>query len=195
MTQKNVHYFMKSLITINVIIIVAANFLTPLWAAFVHKIGGDLRTAGNALLVFGIVIGVLTCIAGKIENYLNRDKWFLVITQAMFVAGYIFYFWIQHPWQLYLAETWLGVAGAFQSPAICSLYQQFMPAGQRTAAWGVWNGFYNIGLGVGAFISAYVAHAYGFNGVFTVVSLIAFVGLLIAIYVAKKIPDSFVEAA
>lgn len=181
------HYFMKSLITINVFIIIAGGFLVPLWASFVHRIGGDIRTAGNAIAIFSIIIGVFTCIAGKIENQLDHDEYFLVGSQAMFVLGYACYFFVHHTWQLYLLQMWLGMAGAMQSPAIYSLYQRFMPKGTRNTAWGIWNGFYNISMGIGAFVSAYVAHSFGFNGVFTMMTLIALAGLVICCIVMRDI--------
>ena len=189
MKQRNnnsTHYYMKSLILLNIIIILAGNFLTPLWASFVHKIGGDLRTAGNAICIFSIIIGIFTCVMGKIENELKKNEFFLVVSQAMFVIGYLYFFLIQSPWQLYLAQAWLGFAGAIQSPALYSLYQRHMPKEQSTTAWGVWNGAFNIALGLGSLISAYIASYAGFQGVFATFSFIAFLGLILAIIIAKK---------
>lgn len=175
---------MKSLILLNVIIIVAGNFLTPLWAEFAHRIHGDITTAGNAIALFSIVIGVLTCVMGKIENHFKHDEWFLVVSQLMFVLGYLCFFFIHFPWQLYLAQAWLGLAGALQSPALYSLYQRHMPKEKATTAWGIWNGFFNIALGLGALISAYLAKLYGFNGVFSGLTIVALLGLLLATAIA-----------
>ncbi len=182
--QRHIHYFMKSLILLNVIIIVAGNFITPLWAEFVHQIHGDITTAGNAIALFSIVIGVFTCIMGKVENQLKQNELFLVLSQLMFVVGYACFFFIQSPWQLYLAQIWLGLAGAIQSPALYSLYQRHMPAGQSTTAWGIWNGFFNIALGLGALVSAYIAKLSGCSGVFTGLTIIALIGLALSIGIA-----------
>jgi MFS family permease len=187
MTLKNPqHYFMKSLIVINVLIITAGAFFTPLWAVYSHHIGGDLRTAGNAIGLFSVSIGVFTCIAGKIENYCDWDEYFVVGSQLMFVLGYFCFFFIVHPWQLYFVQIWLGLAGSIQVPALFSLYQRYMPLNKATFAWGLWNGFYNIAVGIGAFASAYVAHIFGFRGVFILLNAVAIAGLFVAGYVVYQ---------
>jgi len=177
---------MIPLIIINVVVIIAGGFLTPLWAGFVEKIGGNIITAGNAICIFSIVIGLLTCVAAKIENDYHKDEFFLVFSQVFMAIGYLGYFWVHHPWQLYLVEIWLGLGGAIQAPALYSLYQQYMPKDKGTLNWGIWNGFYNIAMGIGALISAYIANYFGFTGVFFVLFLVALLGVILSIIVAKK---------
>ncbi|PIQ43900.1 MAG: hypothetical protein COW05_02265, partial [Gammaproteobacteria bacterium CG12_big_fil_rev_8_21_14_0_65_46_12] len=79
---------------------------------------------------------------GRFENDFDRDELFLLVSQAMFVAGYALYFFIAHAWQLYLLQAWLGLCGSVQSPALYALYQRHMPKNKTTTAWGIWNGFY-----------------------------------------------------
>lgn len=184
---KQVHRFMLPLLMINVIIVVAGGFLAPLWASYVHLLHGDLRTAGNAIAIFSVVIGVLTCFMGRLENHFHRDELFLVISQAMYVIGYAMYFFVDHAWQLYCLQAWLGLSGSMQSPALYALYQRHMPKGKSTTAWGIWNGFYNIALGLGALISAYLAHGFGFLGVFVALFFIACLGLVFALILWRKI--------
>jgi len=178
---------MIPLLVINVIIVVAGGFLAPLWASYVHFLHGDLRTAGNAIAIFSVVIGVLTCFMGRFENDFDRDELFLLVSQAMFVAGYALYFFIAHAWQLYLLQAWLGLCGSVQSPALYALYQRHMPKNKTTTAWGIWNGFYNIALGLGALISAYLAHGFGFSGVFIALFFTACLGFIFALFLWRKI--------
>ncbi len=166
MQQNNARFAIFSLIAINIMIIVAGGFMGPIWAVYVHKIGGDLRTAGNAIGVFSIVIGVVTMIAARIENYFNKEAFFLAFSQAIMVLSYCGYFWVAHPWQLYCVQIGLGIGGAMQSPAIYSLYHDYIPAKKSTSYWGVWNGFYNISVGIGAMISAYIVHRFGMHMMF-----------------------------
>lgn len=181
---------MLPLLIINVVIVVSSGVLTPIWATYVHFIHGDLRTAGNAIAIFSIVIGVLTCFIGRFENRFNRDAFFLVLSQAMFVIGYVCFFFVREPWQLYLLQAWLGLSGSVQSPALYALYQRAIPENTETTAWGVWNGFYNIALGLGGFIGAYVAHSFGLYGVFTGMLLIAVLGLLLSFRIAFRIQSA-----
>jgi predicted MFS family arabinose efflux permease len=180
------HYFMLPLIIINVLIIVDAGFLMPLWSDFVRQIGGDLRTAGNAICIFSIIIGVFTCVAAKIENKIKRDEVFVVFAQGFMAIGYIGYFFVHHPWQLYLVQAWLGIGGAIQAPALYAMYHNYMPAEKSTSNWGIWTGFYNISIGIGSLISAYVTQATDFYTTFALMFVIASVGFIYAFVVAIR---------
>ncbi|PIQ44236.1 MAG: hypothetical protein COW05_00470, partial [Gammaproteobacteria bacterium CG12_big_fil_rev_8_21_14_0_65_46_12] len=61
------------------------------------------------------------------------------------------------------------------------------PKNKTTTAWGIWNGFYNIALGLGALISAYLAHGFGFSGVFIALFFTACLGFIFALFLWRKI--------
>ncbi|MCD8499841.1 MAG: MFS transporter [Gammaproteobacteria bacterium] len=96
-------------------------------------------------------------------------------------------FFVSSPMQLYGVQICLGVAGAFQAPAMYSLYHQHMPKKNATFYWGIWTGFYNISIGTGAFISAFVVHRFGFYAMFGTLLSVSILGLLMAIYTRKNI--------
>jgi predicted MFS family arabinose efflux permease len=156
------------LIIINFLIIVSAGFLMPVWGEFVKRIHGDIRTAGNAICLFSIVIGFLTWIAGKIENRFQKHELVMIISQAMFVLSYLGYFWVDSPQKLYLVQIALGISGAIQVPALYTLYEKYIPTLESTFYWALWAGSYNIAIGVGSLVSAYTVHHFGFNAMLTV---------------------------
>jgi MFS family permease len=177
---------LTTLISINFLVILAAGFMTPVWAQFVQQIGGDLRTAGNAVCIFSIMLGFFTWIAAHIENQLNYDPLILVISQALFVLSYAGYFWVQHPMQLYAVQISLGISGAIQVPALYALYQRTMPVRQSTLYWGIWNGFYNIAMGLGALISAYTVERYGIKVMFILLLVIAMLCFFLTLFLFMK---------
>ncbi|HEV2613804.1 MAG TPA: MFS transporter [Gammaproteobacteria bacterium] len=173
--------FLIALIFINFLIILAAGFMMPVWAEFVHKIHGDIRTAGNAICIFSIILGFFTWIAGKIENQIGHEEFILALSQALFAISYLGYFWVKSPVDLYLVQIALGISGAIQVPALYALYERYIPKSQSTFYWGMWAGTYNIAIGVGALISAYTVHHFGFNTMFGLlfsVSLLCFLVIL-----------------
>jgi len=175
-------YFVILLNIINILIIFIAGFMMPIWGDFVQHIGGDVRTAGNAIGIFSIIIGVLTFITGKIESRFRHDISFVVITQGVMTLCIIGYLFVAHPWQLYTIQVLLGIAGAFQVPALYALYHHHMPEEGATFYWGVWNGFYNISIGIGAFISAYLVHHFGFTTMFSVLALLSSACFFLTLY-------------
>jgi MFS family permease len=162
-SNKTFFSFLLALIIINFLIILAAGFITPVWADFVKNIGGDVRTAGNAICLFSIVIGFCTWIAAKIENQMQKHEEVMVISQLMFVISYMGYFFVHSPLQLYIVQILLGLSGAIQVPALYALYERYIPKEQSTFYWGIWAGSYNIALGIGALISAYTVHHFSFK--------------------------------
>ena len=180
-------YFVVALNIVNILIITAAGFMMPLWGDFVQRIGGDVRTAGNAICIFSIVIGLLTILAGRIEDKYNKNEFFVVFAQFIMMLAYAGYFFVVHPWQLYLIQFVLGLAGAFQAPAIYSLYHRYIPATKNSSYWGAWAGFYNISIGIGALFAAYIVHHFGFNTMFTLLFCIAFVGFVVSLVVMSQI--------
>jgi len=172
---------------VNFLVILSAGFMIPLWGEFVIHIGGDVRTAGKAVAIFSMAIGFFTFFAGKIESKFSQDAWFMVATQALRCLAYAGYFFVSSPMQLYCVQICLGIAGAFQAPAMYSLYHQHMPKKNSTFYWGIWTGFYNISIGTGAFISAFVVHRFGFYAMFATLFSVSLLGLLMAIYTRKNI--------
>ena len=177
-------FFLNS---VNILIIVSAGFMLPLWGDFVAKIGGDIRTAGSAIGIFSVVIGFCTFITGKIESKLKHDEWFLVITQLTMTLSYGGYFFVSQPWHLYLVQIGLGLSGAFQVPALYSLYHKCIPKQDSAFYWGIWTGGYNISIGSGAFVSAYIVHKFGFTAMFSVLFSVSVLGLVTALYTKRLI--------
>lgn len=159
--------FLILLIVINFLIILAAGFMMPVWAEFVHNIHGDIRTAGNAICIFSIILGFFTWFTGKWENQLGRQEMILLVSQGLFSLSYLGYFWVHSPLSLYIVQIALGICAAIQVPALYALYERYIPKAESTFYWGIWAGSYNIAIGFGALISAYTVHHFGFKVMFT----------------------------
>jgi predicted MFS family arabinose efflux permease len=186
--KKNNHLkFIFLLNFVNILVIISAGFMIPLWGDFVKKIGGDVQTAGTAVAVFSIIIGFFTFIAGKIVSKFDNDSWFMVVTQLIRMFAYLGYFFVTKPMDLYMVQVALGISGAFQAPALYSLYHKCMPKENTPFYWGLWTGFYNISIGIGAFISAYIVSHLGFNAMFAGLFGVAAFGLCVAIYTKYQI--------
>lgn len=189
--SKSINKMIIVLIFINFLIILASGFMMPVWAEFVGKIGGDIRTAGKAICIFSIIIGTLTCVFAKLEGLIRKDKLFLMASQLIMLGAYSGYLLVHQAASLYLVQILLGFGGALQSPALYSLYHQVIQEKNTTFYWGIWNGFYNIAIGLGSLISAYLVAHFGFNAMFYGLIFINFICLLCCL----KLPSSFKQAS
>lgn len=176
----------RLLIALNIFIIIAGNFLTPLWSKFVLSIGGDIRTTGTAICIFSVIIGVCTILAAKIENVFKLERSALVISAIIICVGYFGYLYVKNPLELYIVQGILGLGSAVQCPAIYALYQRTLPPSEETLGWGIWNGFYNIAIGVGAFVSAEFAYQFSLTQVFYLLFAISIIALLLSLLIATK---------
>lgn len=186
MNYRLLPYFLAALIVINILAVIDMGFMMPIWSNFMHYIGGDVRTAGKAILTFSIVIGVVTCFAGHIESRHRNDALYLIASQAVMCLGYFGYLWVHSPAMLYGVQVVLGIGGAFQSPVLCALYQHYMPKDKVNLFWGVWNGFYQIAIGIGALVSAYIVHHIGFHGMFVTMFAISIGCLALSTLIGAK---------
>ncbi len=162
-------------------------FLTPLWGNFVKQIGGDVRTAGIAICIFSIIIGICTILAARIENKYRIEKSALIFSAIIIALAYSGYLLVKTPFELYSVQLFLGIGCAIQTPALYKLYQDSMPAEKSTLGWGIWNGFFNIALGVAALCSSYIAHHLGLRGVFLVMLALACFSLFTSIWVVSRL--------
>lgn len=175
------------IISINFLIILAAGFMMPVWAEFVHKIHGDIRTAGNAICIFSIILGFFTWFAAKIENRYGHEEIILAVSQGLFALSYLGYFWVSSPRDLYVVQIALGISAAIQVPALYSLYERYIPKSESTFYWGIWAGSYNIAIGIGSLISAYAVHRFGFNVMFEMLFSVAVICFVVTVFTALKI--------
>ncbi|MEK6731480.1 MAG: MFS transporter [Pseudomonadota bacterium] len=186
MRKENIHFFALSLIAINVTIIVAAEFLRPLWSSYAQYIGGDVRTAGIAVSTFSIVIGLCIVFAGYMEHRLKNEENMMIVTSALLSIIYLGYFFVHHAWQLYILQALLGITCAFQSPAIFSLYHRYIPKEKSALYWGIWNGFYFIAIGTASLISAFALHHFGFKMVFAILWLFSLASFLLCLFLMPQ---------
>lgn len=188
--NKNNLFITNTLILLNVLIIAAGAFMTPLWSDFVLKIGGNIQTAGQAVLIFSMAVGIFMCFAGYIQHHCQNDEWFMCFSALVVFIAYMGYFFVHHPWQLYLVEIALGLGGALQSPVICAIYQRYFTQQQSSLFWAIWNGFYQIAVGIGALIGAFLVAHFNYTVMFGVLTAAAGLSLVITVLLMMKIKQT-----
>ncbi|PHQ78717.1 MAG: hypothetical protein COB66_08295, partial [Coxiella sp. (in: Bacteria)] len=98
--------------------------------------------------------------------------------------------YVHHPYQLYIVQIVLGIGGAFQSPVLCSLYQRSIPAHKSSHYWGIWNGLYQMAIGVGALAGAYIVHHAGYKMMFEAMLSVSLACLVLVVFVMQRAPES-----
>ncbi len=163
----------------------AAQFLTPLWASFIHTLDNeDIRTAGIAIAVSSWVIG-LTCIPiSKLQTKFFTPTTWLCAGLLVLSACYFCYGLVHTAFELYLIQSILGLALSVQYPACDTLFTLGATDQNLTVAWGSYTALMYIGMGLGALIGSHLSHHFGFKVVFSIMGTIPLL-LIIFIFVVR----------
>lgn len=178
---------MSLLIILNSFIIIASAFLMPLWAPFMAHIGGDVRTAGVAICIFSIIMGISTMLVAKLTQTFKLEIPFLWISALIVAISYGGYLLVSSPIELYLVQLILGLGCALQTPPLYAIYQRQMNPQESTFGWGVWNGTYNISIGVAALTSSNIMHLLGIHEVLWVLFGISLLSMGLSSFIAWKL--------
>lgn len=165
----------RILLTTQMIAVGAAGMLTPIYAIYVQKIGGDIIEAAGAWTIFSIVSGVLTILFGRLTDKVREPEYFIVAGFFVAAAGYFGYTLVQNPLHLFIVQIVLGVSVALMTPAHDALYTEHLDGGRFASEWGFWEGMWNITEAVTAFIGGLIVASFGFKILFIAMALLAFV--------------------
>ncbi len=177
---------LKMLLLISGLFMFAYAMLMPIYALFVEKIGGDVRAASIAYAIFWLVTGLLTFIAGRIENKMKRVELAIVCSQFIIALAYLFYYFIKSIPMLYLAMVVLGIGNAIFWPAFHSLYTRHVNAQRSAWQWGFYDGLTYLIPAVGAFIGGWLVKLYGFGLIFVIMAALSLLNGLFIIILPKK---------
>lgn len=172
----------NTLLFIQVFNITASNFLGPVYAVYVKKIGGDLLTAGATYAISMAVIGSLIVVSGRFANKYHTEKLQLILgyTLAIFVAfGYLI---IRTPNELFLLEILAGLSIAISQPAFSGIYSSKTEEGKYTSSWGDYLGMAYWAAAFAALYAGYVSQQFGFSALFISMMILNGLSVIGAIY-------------
>jgi len=177
---------LRALLLISSAFIFANAMFMPIYALFVEKIGGSITTASTAYAIFWLVAGVLTFIAGKIENKMKETELAIMLSQFIVCIGYILYYFTDTIFMLYIVMVILGIANAIFWPAFHCVYTKHVDGQKSAWQWSFYDGLTYIVPAIGAFIGGWLVKLYGFNVIFIIMAVIAFLnGIFIGILPRK----------
>ena len=154
------------LYAISVFEVIARNLFSPVFAAYVLDIGGDLFASGTALAIETAVVGVFIIIFGRVASKYHTEKLQLTLGYGLTALIYLGYTLIETPNQLYILQAVAGIAAALEVPAFSGLFSALQEKDKHAKGWGDYLGVMNF-ISAGALVaSGAIAQQYGFNTLF-----------------------------
>lgn len=167
-------------------IMFASAMLMPIYAVYVEGIGGDLLTASSAWTIFMLVTGIVILFIGRIEDKINLPKISVAVGYLIIGLGTLGYLLVKTPTLLFVVQAVIGLGTAIAAPATASIYSKNVDKRKEATQWGNWEGLYYIVTALGAFIGGLIANYYGFNALFTVMSIICLLSAILFLFVPRR---------
>src|SRR3990167_7219358 len=134
---------------------VAANCLTPIWSIYTHMIGGTVRSAGIAILIFTWGTAIFSIITPLINAKLKMSNAFLLIFGILLSnLAIVSYFFICDIYIFYIAQLLLALGAGIQIPPFYVIYERNITLKNRSIAWGALDSVFYFAIGFGSFVSA-----------------------------------------
>lgn len=183
--KKNNHYALKKLwiLILLALFFSTSSSISPLWATYVLKLGGNLKTSGIAIAVNSACFAIFNVVWGWLESIYSNEKCYIIGSFLIVSLLYGLYPFVKTPIELYVLQVPIGAFSAMMGPALFKLYNEHNQERLSRFGWGVYTAQMNLFVAVGAVVGAHVAHNFGFDAVFYMMSVLSFAAGLSAAFI------------
>lgn len=157
----------------------------PIFAIFITNqvAGGSAKVAGLAASVYWIVKSVIQLpIARFLDKTDGERDEFWAVFLGYLLSGFVpfAYNFITEPWQLYVAQGFLGVCMAWAVPAWYSIFTRHVDKWRISFEWSL-ESVFAVGLATAGAtaLGGYIADTFGFNILFNAAGVLAVVSSLL----------------
>ncbi len=153
---------------------------TPVYAAFVEKVGGSLADAGLSWSVNLVVFGIVAMFFSRLESSSRRKIAYLSGGYLLSALATALFAVVSQPWMLYAVQLLRGISWAMLSPVWDALFSLFVDRRNATVEWGYYEGGWSIAMGAGSAFGGILVTLFSFHVLFI---LSAVLNLLAAVIV------------
>ncbi|HEV7453768.1 MAG TPA: MFS transporter [Candidatus Saccharimonadales bacterium] len=178
---------LRVLLISDALVLISVAMITPIYAVFVARVGGDILDAGltAAGLAFGSAFAAL--IAGKYADRLREKKSLLVLSHAVVGLSFLLFITVHSVWYLAAIQVVIGLVRAFADPAFDALYSSHLDKHQEASEWGTWEAMAYSAGGVGAILGGVIVHYGSFSALFVVMAVLCFASAAYVLRVPKRV--------
>ncbi|MDP1573647.1 MAG: MFS transporter [Coxiellaceae bacterium] len=161
----------------------AANFFTPIWAAYTHSLGGTVRSAGISIAIFSWGTAFFSVVI-PIVNHKNSisEKCLLMMGIFLSLLVVIGYFFIHQIYYFYVAQFILSFSAGMQIPSFYVLYEKYITEKNRGFAWGVLESVFYVSLGLASLVAAFLFEHFGIQAVFSCMLVLIVIAQITAFF-------------
>ncbi len=169
----------------------AEGLYTPVYAAYVENVGGNLADAGLSWSVNLIVFGLVAMFFSRVESGSRAKIGYLVAGYALSALATGLFILVSEPWMLYAVQLLRGISWAMLSPVWDSFFSLLIDKREATVEWGYYEGGWSIAMGIGSAIGGILVDALGFAPMFILSALVNALSALLVVLFRSELSISY----
>ncbi len=173
------NYSLKVIALVNTLFTFATILITPAYALFVEKIGGNVALAGMLFSISFITGFVADLFLIRFKDRSFMDERMIKINYGIKSVCWLILVFAPSIPMLIFVQAVMGIGDAFGTPAFVTLYGDNLDKKSHLREWGIWELIKNPAVAVAAFSSGFIIDWFGFRGLFLIMSLIGFASLFL----------------
>jgi len=170
----------------------ALGLVAPVFAVFLtEKLqDGSIEVAGFAVAIYWIAKAIFEIPIAKLLDKIKGERddlIFLVVGYSMVALIHFGYTLASVSWHVYILELFYALAMAIAMPGWSAIFTRHIDKGKESFEWSIEHVAYGIGTGITGALSGIIVMRYGFNTLFVMAGVIAFVGAMVPLFVYKDV--------
>ncbi len=173
----------KILLGTSILIHSGVNFLSPIFAIYIGKIGGTMLDAGIAVGIYAILKGLFYFIFKNIKEDKISKK--VMISAGYFIMGigYFLYLFASVPMHIYFIQAILSIGETIITPSWSAVIAMSLQKGKERHIYSNFYGYRSLFEGAAAITGGLFAMAFGFNTVFIMMFTFAILSSILSLFI------------
>lgn len=178
---------LRALLLSNSIVLISLAMLVPVYALFVQQVGGGALSAGLTAGALGLASAVSALLSGKYIDKIQpvNTRYVLAVGWALIGCSMLLYLFVHSIAALFVVQLLAGFVKTISAPAFDTLYARHLDKKATGQEYGLWEASFFLTAGVGSILGGIIVAYAGFEGVFIVMAVLAFVA---SVYIASLKP-------
>ena len=186
-----INFVIKMLILSDFLVWSSFQLLAPIFAIFItDKIQGGIEVVGIAAGIYWLTKSLFEIPVGIFidRTKAESDDLYLAFGGTVVTSlVYLSYVFIDSVSQLYILQAVLGIGAAVAFPGWYSIFTKHVDKGKEAFEWSLYDVVLGVGMAGAAALGGFIAHAFGFNALFLIISIFTLLGAFILLTLKSKI--------
>lgn len=172
----------------NILVLIAAAMLAPIYAVYVEGIGGDLLDAGIAASLFAVAAGITSLVSGRVADKVKHKHILVGVGYLLTGVGFVVHAFVGSVWQLFAAQVFIGLVQASYEPVFDGLYTKFIGNVKRASSrWSLWEAGNYFSVAIGSLLGAAIVAFISFQALFMIMAALCVSSGLYLLVIGKRL--------